>query len=164
MGTWWLPTNSSSAAQYVHCDSVAQSALTHSARVFSTRQVQASWQPPANFSGRVQFRATVVEDFKTYWKNIVSLPAVVKRELKRGPRQGIGHQREHGAKREDPESEQDVKLGGLAAFMPHGGGGTHVGLDGGGVDGGNGGGGVVSGHYSASSLITAICGLHLAQV
>ncbi len=36
------------------------------------RGVEAQWQSPRNFTGRVLFRATLVEDYKTFWKDIVS--------------------------------------------------------------------------------------------
>jgi hypothetical protein len=39
----------------------------------------ASWQSPANFTGRVRFRATLVEDYKTYWKDVVSPLVIVDR-------------------------------------------------------------------------------------
>lgn len=73
LGTWWLnDTSYGSPTQYLHCHGGYQNALTHSGWVFSRRSVHAFWQPPDDFIGNVVFRATVVEDFKTYWKNIVS--------------------------------------------------------------------------------------------
>lgn len=74
LGTFWLSDEASpeSAAKYLHCHGAFQNALTHTGAVFMSKNVTARWSPPSGFSGRVRFRATVVEDYKTYWKNVLS--------------------------------------------------------------------------------------------
>ena len=80
LGTWWLdPTlypnnNYLSPVQYLNCGGNLQSALTHTDRVFMQNVVRAKWRAPAaaGHAGPVVFRATVVQDFKTYWKDVVS--------------------------------------------------------------------------------------------
>ncbi|TRY76535.1 hypothetical protein TCAL_00097 [Tigriopus californicus] len=78
LGTWWV-NSSFPGVSYLNCGQRLQNTLTHNQETFSHTEVVADWQPPLNFSGEVRFRATVVEDYKTFWKNIVSETLTVKR-------------------------------------------------------------------------------------
>ena len=41
-----------------------QNTLTHTSAVSWRRQVNAAWRAPSNFTGRVVFRATLVEEYR----------------------------------------------------------------------------------------------------
>lgn len=100
---------------------------------------QALWQAPANFSGKVRFRATLVQDYKTFWKDVVSpvvrvvsssrrIPPEDEEEddlqrLTRRPRQ----KRPAGNEGEDGELPHSrLKVGGIDVQWNGGGGGRQM--------------------------------------
>ena len=46
--------------------------VTHTGKMFSLKSVDLEWQAPIQFDGTILFRATVVQDFTTFWKDVVS--------------------------------------------------------------------------------------------
>merc|ERR1719270_1830504 len=81
VGTWYIPyladTSYLSESQYLHCNNHLQSAVTHSGKTSAMWVVSFQWRPPHQFYGWVTFRATVVEDYRTFWTNITSTPILV---------------------------------------------------------------------------------------
>uniref|UniRef100_A0A0K2TME8 Reelin domain-containing protein n=2 Tax=Lepeophtheirus salmonis TaxID=72036 RepID=A0A0K2TME8_LEPSM len=69
IGKWWV---NDTGVQYLHCFGAIQSSITHTGNVFALNEVRATWSPPLDYEGTIVFRATVVQDFKTYWKDISS--------------------------------------------------------------------------------------------
>ena len=61
LGTWYIPyladTSYLSESQYLHCNDVLQSAVTHSGRTNNLWVVSFQWRPPQHFSGPVRFRS-----------------------------------------------------------------------------------------------------------
>ena len=47
-----------------------QNTLTHTSAVSWRRLVNAAWSAPANFTGRVVFRATLVEEYRVRIQNM----------------------------------------------------------------------------------------------
>lgn len=62
----WEVSGAAGLAKGVDCGGVKNSAVTHVSPA-AKPQVTLLWTPPRDFSGKVVFVATVVEEFKTYW-------------------------------------------------------------------------------------------------
>lgn len=74
-GSWWLNATmdlKKGPSQYLHCEGGFQNALTHSDAAEWRRDAEALWQAPSDFTGKVRFRATIVEEYKTFWTDVVS--------------------------------------------------------------------------------------------
>lgn len=56
----------SEESKVLNCGDGSGSALTHNSRDEKPK-IMTTWVPPSDFSGRVVFRATVVEKFDTFW-------------------------------------------------------------------------------------------------
>ena len=61
--------------RYLHCGGQAQSGVTHSGSVQDLYRVSLQWQPPSNYTGQAVLRATVLQDYSTYW-TLVTAPSV----------------------------------------------------------------------------------------
>ena len=46
--------------------------VTHTGKLFSLKSVSFEWQSPVQFEGQIIFRATVVQDYSTFWKDVES--------------------------------------------------------------------------------------------
>ena len=66
-----------SESKYLHCGSGRQNAVTHTGKTDSMYVVSFQWKPPASYQGLVRFRATVVQDYKTFWTGISSPPVTI---------------------------------------------------------------------------------------
>ena len=68
LGTWYIPYLADktylSESQYLHCDQKLQSAVTHSGKTSDMWLVSFQWRPPHDYTGWIQFRATVVESYQ----------------------------------------------------------------------------------------------------
>ena len=51
--------------------------VTHTGKLFSIKSVSFEWVSPVQFEGQILFRATVVQDYSTFWKDVESLPVNV---------------------------------------------------------------------------------------
>ncbi|VVC24734.1 Hypothetical protein CINCED_3A009275 [Cinara cedri] len=65
-------------SQTLDCNEVPKSSVTHSSNS-KKKSVEFDWEAPSNFDGQVDFVATVVLNFATYWVGITSTPVQVKR-------------------------------------------------------------------------------------
>ena len=61
--------------RYLHCGGQAQSGVTHSGSVQDLYRVSLQWQPPSNYTGQAVLRATVLQDYSTFW-TLVTAPSV----------------------------------------------------------------------------------------
>merc|ERR1719232_941069 len=81
VGTWYIPyladTSYLSESEYLHCGQRLQSAVTHSGKAASMWVVSFQWRPPQHYRGWVQFRASIVEDYRTFWTNVTSTRVLV---------------------------------------------------------------------------------------
>merc|ERR1711892_605990 len=59
-------------SSYLHCGGRVQSAVTHSGRTNTMFVLSLQWKPPADFHGQVSFQATVVENYREFWLDVVS--------------------------------------------------------------------------------------------
>ncbi|XP_071124494.1 putative defense protein [Mytilus edulis] len=69
VGTFTVITTAET--QLLQCNNVSGAAITHTSNDSKT-DIQAIWTPPSQPVGNVIITATVVQDFKTFWNNIVS--------------------------------------------------------------------------------------------
>lgn len=69
VGTFTVITTAES--QLLQCNNVNGAAITHTNNNTKT-DLKAIWTPPAQPVGSVRIEATVVQDFQTFWTNIVS--------------------------------------------------------------------------------------------
>ncbi|XP_052089515.1 defense protein l(2)34Fc-like [Mytilus californianus] len=69
VGTFTVITTAES--QLLQCNNVNGAAITHTNNNDKT-ELLAIWTPPAQPVGNVKIEATVVQDFQTFWTNIVS--------------------------------------------------------------------------------------------
>ena len=119
VGTWYVPyladPSYTSESRYLHCRDTLQSAVTHSGQtrysvdniffrfkyfcaiislfpstLSSMWVVSFQWRPPANFSGLVQFRATVVESYEVFWLGVTSAALAVTEAGARLPGAALG--------------------------------------------------------------------------
>jgi len=76
LGTWYIPyledTSYLSESSYLHCGGRIQSAVTHSGRTNTMFVLSLQWKPPADFHGQVSFQATVVENYRVFWLDVLS--------------------------------------------------------------------------------------------
>ena len=81
LGVWYIPyledTSYLSESSYLHCGGRTQSAVTHSGRTNTMYVLSLQWKPPAGFYGKVSFQATVVENYRFFWLDVLSSPVYV---------------------------------------------------------------------------------------
>ncbi len=73
VGIWWIDNNGSGAnatSQYMDCNDASHNVVTHTGKLFSLKSVSFEWESPVQFEGKILFRATVVQDFTTFWLSI----------------------------------------------------------------------------------------------
>ncbi|XP_050442083.1 putative ferric-chelate reductase 1 homolog isoform X2 [Adelges cooleyi] len=81
-------------SQTLDCNDVPGSGVTHGSNT-KKKSVEFDWEAPNNFDGQVNFLATVVFDYATFWTGVISNPVQV-----RGSRQApsLGGQRQQNAR------------------------------------------------------------------
>jgi len=75
VGIWWIDNNGSGAnatSQYMDCNDASHNVVTHTGKLFSLKSVSFEWESPVQFEGKILFRATVVQDFATFWLSILT--------------------------------------------------------------------------------------------
>lgn len=70
-------------SQTLDCNEVISSGVTHSSNT-KKKSVEFDWEAPRNFNGQVNFVATVLLDYETFWVGITSNPVQVN-NAKGGP-------------------------------------------------------------------------------
>ncbi|XP_047739954.1 putative ferric-chelate reductase 1 homolog isoform X2 [Hyalella azteca] len=68
----------------VNCDSSIENAVTHLDKT-PKQSVVVQWTPPSGYAGDVTFRATVVQDYSTFWTGVTSEKVTVKRSVAEVP-------------------------------------------------------------------------------
>nr|CAD7574355.1 unnamed protein product [Timema californicum] len=76
-------------AQAINCASGVRNAVTH---VNSTgkKSLQFEWEPPADYEGPIQFNATFVQDYSTFWVGVLSDKVEVAKRSVDNPAQSTG--------------------------------------------------------------------------
>nr|CAD7199938.1 unnamed protein product [Timema douglasi] len=76
-------------AQAINCASGIRNAVTH---VNSTgkKSLQFEWEPPADYEGPIQFNATFVQDYSTFWVGVLSDKVEVAKRSVNNPAQSTG--------------------------------------------------------------------------
>ncbi|XP_050523392.1 putative ferric-chelate reductase 1 homolog [Daktulosphaira vitifoliae] len=64
-------------SQTLDCNEITGSGVTHGSNT-KKKSVEFDWEAPSNFDGQVQFVATVVFDYATFWTGIISSPVQVR--------------------------------------------------------------------------------------
>jgi hypothetical protein len=54
------------------CNDATHNVVTHTGKLFSLKSISFEWESPVQFEGKILFRATVVQDFATFWLAISS--------------------------------------------------------------------------------------------
>merc|ERR1719195_514671 len=131
VGSWYIPyladTSFLSESRYLACSGRAQSAVTHSGQTTDMWVVSFQWRPDTHFSGWVQFRASVVVDYRTFWTNITSTRVWVRpdseggaalvaepdtdRQLEDGDMEDMEVSESRASERSDPGDEEEGSPG-----------------------------------------------------